>query len=43
MHMNKKAASGVDRVTYIDYRNNFDVNVADLIGRLKRQNYEANW
>ncbi len=39
--MNKKAASGVDKVTYLDYRKNFDVNIEDLIGRLKRQSYKA--
>jgi len=39
--MNKKAASGVDKVTYLDYRENFDMNVEDLIDRLKRQSYKA--
>jgi RNA-directed DNA polymerase len=39
--MNKKAASGVDKVTYTDYRENFDENVDGLIGRLKRQSYKA--
>jgi len=39
--MNKKAASGVDKVSYTDYREHFDENVADLIGRLKRQSYKA--
>jgi len=39
--MNKKAASGVDKVTYLDYRKNFDENIEDLIGRLKRQSYKA--
>jgi RNA-directed DNA polymerase len=39
--MNKKAASGVDKVTYYDYRDNFDENVEGLIGRLKRGNYKA--
>ena len=39
--MNKKAASGVDKVTYLDYRKNFDENIDDLIGRLKRETYKA--
>ena len=39
--MNKKAASGVDKVTYTDYRENFDENVESLIGQLKRQSYKA--
>ncbi|MFT5085376.1 MAG: RNA-directed DNA polymerase [Lentisphaeria bacterium] len=39
--MNKKAASGVDNITYNDYQNNFDENIGDLIGRLKRQSYKA--
>jgi len=39
--MNKKAASGVDKVTYLDYRKNFDENIGDLIGRLKRESYKA--
>lgn len=39
--MNKKAASGVDKVTYIDYRENFEENVENLIGQLKRQSYKA--
>jgi len=39
--MNKKAASGVDKVSYTDYRENFDENVDSLIGQLKRQSYKA--
>ena len=39
--LNKKSASGVDKVTYTDYRDNYDENVEDLIGRLKRQSYKA--
>jgi RNA-directed DNA polymerase len=39
--MNKKAASGVDNMSHSDYQNNFDENVEDLIGRLKRQSYKA--
>ena len=41
IRMNKKAASGVDKVTYTDYRENFDENVESLIGQLKRQSYKA--
>jgi len=39
--LNKKAASGVDRVTYTDYKKNYVANVDDLIGRLKRGGYRA--
>lgn len=39
--LNKKSASGVDKVTYDDYRQNYDKNVEDLIGRLKRGSYKA--
>ncbi len=39
--LNKKSASGVDRVTYFDYRDNFDSNIDNVIGRLKRQSYKA--
>ena len=39
--MNKKSASGVDNMSHSDYQNNFDENVEDLIGRLKRQSYKA--
>ena len=39
--MNKKAAAGVDKVTYADYQNNFDSNVESLITRLKRESYKA--
>ena len=39
--LNKKAASGVDRVTYIGYRENFTANITDLIERLKRGGYRA--
>ena len=39
--LNKKAASGVDKVTYTDYRENFDNNVEDLIDRLKHESYKA--
>lgn len=39
--MNKKAASGVDRVTYVDYRKNLDGNLEDLVLRLKAARYKA--
>jgi hypothetical protein len=39
--MDKKAASGVDNVTYQDYQKHFDENAEELIGRLKRQSYKA--
>jgi RNA-directed DNA polymerase len=39
--MNKKAASGIDNMTYSDYQKHVDENVEDLIGRLKRQSYKA--
>ncbi len=39
--LNKRSASGVDRVTYMDYRKHFDTRVEDLIVRLKRQSYKA--
>jgi hypothetical protein len=34
--LNKKAASGVDRVTYGSYKEHYAANIEDLIGRLKR-------
>jgi len=37
--LNKKAASGVDRVTYGDYKEHYSVNIESLIGRLKRGGY----
>ena len=39
--MNKKAAPGVDTVTYEDDQKDFDRNADDLIKRLKRQSYKA--
>jgi RNA-directed DNA polymerase len=39
--MNKKAAYGVDKVTYADYQKNYDTNVDQLITRLKRGSYKA--
>ncbi len=39
--MNKKAASGVDKVSYQDYGENFDSHIANLSIRLKRNSYKA--
>jgi len=39
--MNKKAASGVDRVTYCDYREKLEENLDDLVSRLKAGSYKA--
>ena len=39
--LNKKAASGVDRVTYSGYQENYAANIENLIGRLKRGGYRA--
>jgi len=39
--LNKKAASGVDRVTYHGYKENYLANAANLIDRLKRGTYRA--
>ena len=39
--MNKKAASGVDGMTYKNYQESFDDNTGQLIEQLKRQSYKA--
>ncbi len=39
--MNKSAACGVDRVSYGDYRKQFDSHIDNLITRLKRGSYKA--
>lgn len=39
--MNQKAASGVDKVTYCDYRDNLDENLEELVKRLKAGSYKA--
>ena len=39
--LNKKAASGVDRVTYGSYKKDFAANIENLIGRLKWGGYRA--
>ena len=40
MEMDGKKATGVDRVTKEEYEENLDVNVADLVARMKRQAYK---
>lgn len=39
--LNKKAAAGIDQVTYQEYGRNLDGNLDDLIDRLKRGGYRA--
>jgi len=39
--LNKKAASGVDRVTYGGYKEHYAANIENLVGRLKRGGYRA--
>lgn len=39
--LNKRAASGVDRVTYREYESDLDANIADLVDRLKAKRYRA--
>jgi len=39
--LNKNAASGVDRVTYGSFKENYSANIENLIGRLKRGGYRA--
>jgi RNA-directed DNA polymerase len=39
--LNKKAATGVDRVSYGSYKENYVANIEDLISRLKRRGYRA--
>ena len=39
--LNKKAASGVDGVTYEKYKENLDANLCDLVERLKSRRYRA--
>lgn len=39
--LNKRAAAGVDKVTYQDYQQQLDKNLENLIGRLKRGSYRA--
>ena len=39
--LNKKAAPGIDRVTYEQYAQDLEVNLADLATRLKEKRYRA--
>ena len=39
--LNKRAAPGIDRVDFYEYRKNLDENIRNLINRLKQQNYKA--
>ena len=39
--LKRKAAPGVDRVDFYEYRKNLDANIQDLVGRLKRKSYRA--
>ncbi len=39
--LNKKAAAGVDRVSYYGYKEHYVANTANLIDRLKRGAYRA--
>lgn len=39
--LNKKAASGVDRVDAIEYGKNLDSNISELVERLKKKTYRA--
>lgn len=39
--LRKDAASGIDGVTFREYEQNLEANLADLVGRLKRKAYRA--
>lgn len=39
--LNRKAASGIDRTTARDYEENLQVNIRDLVARLKGKRYRA--
>jgi retron-type reverse transcriptase len=39
--LRKKAASGVDGMTFVEYEQNLDERLADLVGRLKGNRYKA--
>ncbi len=41
LRLRKDAASGVDGVTFEQYEGNLEINLADLVGRLKRKAYRA--
>ena len=40
-NLNRKAAPGVDEVTWFEYEINLDTNLQDLVDRLKRKAYRA--
>jgi RNA-directed DNA polymerase len=40
-NLNRKAAPGVDEVTWADYESNLDINLQALVERLKRKAYRA--
>jgi group II intron reverse transcriptase/maturase len=40
-NLNRKAAPGVDEVTWQEYESNLDENLSNLVGRLKRKAYKA--
>ena len=39
--LNRKAAPGVDEVTWVDYERNLDINLLELVDRLKRKAYKT--
>ena len=39
--LNRNAASGIDRVSYVEYGKNLDENIAELVERLKSKGYRA--
>ena len=39
--LNKKAATGVDKVSFCDYEKNLEINLEDLVLRLKDKSYKA--
>ena len=39
--LNRNAASGIDRVSYVEYGKNLDENIAELVERLKSKRYRA--
>ena len=41
MRLNKKAASGVDQITYQDYERNLKENIGQLVEKLKKKRYRA--
>jgi group II intron reverse transcriptase/maturase len=40
-NLNRKAAPGVDEVTWVEYERDLDANLLDLVERLKRKAYRA--